>query len=69
MRFPAECAGCILFGRNQVKTLAASKPQRWRLGDELWHSFGVHCMRYLRLTPRQAKDCFPGILAWGRKYW
>jgi pimeloyl-ACP methyl ester carboxylesterase len=50
----------MLSGRNQVKTLAASDPQRWCLGDELWHSFGGHCMRYLRLTPRQATGLLSG---------
>lgn len=60
VRFPPECAGCILSGRNQVKTLAASEARRWCLADELWHSFGGHHMRYLRLTPRQAKKSVPG---------
>ncbi|MGA2960063.1 MAG: alpha/beta hydrolase [Candidatus Korobacteraceae bacterium] len=37
-----------------MKVLAAIQSQRWSLGEELWHSFGGHRMRYLRLTPQQA---------------
>ena len=39
-------------GRNQVTALAAAtQSQRWCMGEELWHSFGGHRMRYLRLGP------------------
>jgi pimeloyl-ACP methyl ester carboxylesterase len=52
--------GCILSGGNQVKVLAATQSERWCLGEELWHSFGGHRMRYLRLTPQQAKSRLAG---------
>lgn len=38
----------------------ATESQRWCLGEELWHSFGGHRMRYLRLTPQQAKSRLAG---------
>jgi pimeloyl-ACP methyl ester carboxylesterase len=43
-----------------VKVLAATQSERWCLGDELWHSFGGHRMRYLRLIPQQAKSRLAG---------
>jgi pimeloyl-ACP methyl ester carboxylesterase len=35
--------------------------QRWCMGEELWHSFGGHRMRYLRVTPQQATSRLAGV--------